>query len=139
MSDHEVINIDLTCPRIGYLYAFVTPVDWWDGWLPVDTMLKDHIKGMDPDDVEMRETEIASHERFLHIAKQAARMRGGWEGDIREGVYATGLVVPGDPTSVLIFGWKQSNNGDTFIASPNRIPGWSEMSNVIHKEVRFTY
>ena len=138
-NDHQIEHIDLTCARIGVLYAFVTPVDWWDGWLPVDTMLHNFIKGTDPDNAEQRLSEISSYEHFIHVAKQAARMRGGWEGDIREGIYATGLVIPGDPSSTLIFGWKHDNNGDTFIASPIAIPGWSSIPHVIHKEVHFKY
>jgi hypothetical protein len=58
-------------------------------------------------------------ERAQFIAR-----RVGWEGDVREGPWFCPLPAEGSDETFLIV-WKQDNNGQTFVASPYRLP-WLE-------------
>jgi hypothetical protein len=137
-----VKRVDFSLPRIGYLYAFTTPVDWWYGWQPyTDIQHADaspftiHSPLAPPDEM------YNDTRRFYQLAQRAAKDHAGWEGDIREGPYMAGYVIPGDPTSHVIIGWKHDNNGDTFIASPVQLwrEGKDNYDHSIQVEVQFRY
>lgn len=93
----------------------INPIDWWNGWQVPSDLFR----------VSVREMEVEWHEPAEWV-KMWARARElaekiGWEGDIREGPYVTVLPQPYEVPPVVI-GWKQDNNGTTFIASPFELP-----------------
>jgi len=85
------------------------PIDHWDGWDNVRYHLLRDANDFDcigPSVVQSR----------LEIAQLLARFIG-WEGDIREGPFLSGIPwETGIPQFILA--WKQNNNGETFVASP---------------------
>ena len=52
----------------------------------------------------------------FHIADKI-----GWEGDISQGPFITGVAASDGGDSQIIMAWKQSNDGATFIISPNKL------------------
>ena len=103
-------------PQEGQLYCYQAqlPVDWWDPLrLATDKM------------IGCSETYLENNPFFWRHAKKAARLIG-WEGDIRDGPYVFGLPGGTHGTNMKVgFVWKQENNGQTFVASPFRLP-WLE-------------
>ena len=100
-----------------FAYA-LPPIDHWTGWKTEGEFLND----LNGDYLPLGESEyLATKERALILARDA-----GWEGDMREGPFIAGLPThnTGDDREVLI-GWKQDNNGTTFIVSPYRL-SWLE-------------
>ncbi len=83
----------------------IPPIDIWEGW-------------QEPKDAEWLDD--AEWGPMWAKAQELAR-KVGWEGDIRTGPYVTVLPFPPGPPPVVI-GWKQSNNGNCFIASPYEMP-----------------
>ena len=97
-----------------FLYV-VEPIDQWSGWHKPDDLFRPNT-GTPLDDVHSAEDWPPLWERAQRLGTAA-----GWEGDIRTGPLVTVLPNrPGNyyPGSVVI-GWKQDNNGTTFIASEN--------------------
>jgi hypothetical protein len=87
-------------------------IDFWPGWL-TEEQFKAAIQS------------VAEYEDFRDKAFALAK-EVGWEGDIREGPFIAG--IPTHETADdghFIIAWKQDNNGDTFVASPYRLP-WLE-------------
>jgi hypothetical protein len=69
--------------------------------------------------------------RFLFEAMDHARTHGHWEGDVRR-LYVSSVPTD-DHECDLILGWKQSNNGTTYIASRRELPWLSERQLVVPK------
>lgn len=94
------------------------PIDWWNGWREPSDLFRVNVH-QNPE----RWHDPAEWDELWAKARELAR-RAGWEGDIREGPYVT--VVPQDPgmsaLPPVIIGWKQDNNGTTFVASPFPLP-----------------
>jgi hypothetical protein len=69
---------------------------------------------------------VGDYERRKNLAFKIAKTRAGWEGDFSQGPYYSGVPAEGGNNycSVLI-GWKQPNNGTTFVASEYKLP-WLE-------------
>jgi hypothetical protein len=98
-----------------FVYA-IQPIDFWNGW-------------QNPSDL----FRVSTHEYSTDYhnpaewgpawtkAKELAR-QVGWEGDIREGPYVTVLPHSDGGFPPFVIGWKQENNGDTFIAAPFELP-----------------
>ena len=73
----------------------ISPIDFWPGWM--------------------------KRAKALTLAR-----RFGWEGDFSVGLLIAGIPPGrGDTWGKWIYGWKQSTNGTTFIASPYALP-WLE-------------
>lgn len=96
-----------------YLYV-LSPIDFWDGWVKEDQFLAR------PGD-EYEDGGKKRYANYLTRAFTAART-SHWEGDVKDGPYISGL--PGADTSCpeIMIGWKQYNNGTTFICSPFPLP-----------------
>jgi len=103
------------------LFIYTTgPIDFWDGW--------HQIKATDLGPFGS-EDEIKIPLKVYKLFKLAFSQVKSWEGDIRgDDVYYTGTVphTPDDFTCTYMVGWKQDNNGQTFIASESPIFGWHE-------------
>jgi hypothetical protein len=98
-----------------YVYA-IAPIDIWRGWIKESDYLRSIEKlseyGYGPED----------YQRLKVAALELAR-RAGWEGDFREGPYVSGLPASDlDSWGEILIGWKQDNNGTTFIVSPYKLP-----------------
>jgi len=103
-----------------YVYALVTPIDFWIGWHKPE------------DIVSWSEGEawssgkIARWDYFpmLLMAQRIALEHLGWEGDIRKGEGPFISLIPSKDscTGEIIIAWKQDNNGQTFVASPYALP-----------------
>lgn len=98
-----------------YVYA-IAPIDFWDGWMTRDQFISsynsEHMEGGADDHCDDL---IAHAEKVAQIA--------GWEGDYRQGPFFSGIPSEsGNCSSETMIGWKQDNNGMTFIASPYRLP-----------------
>jgi len=99
-----------------YIYA-LTAIDFWEGeWSQIDCFVR-----------ENPNVGIAAI-RLAMEASGAASSRG-WEGDVRgEDIYAARHSHFGfdgsfklEVTSTVIIGWKQDNNGGSFVASRHPI------------------
>lgn len=92
----------------------LSPIDFWDGWTRYSEMLERSrsIPGNGISDNEL--------EKLFRRAKNAAR-RVGWDGDMREGPYVSGLPS-NESCPFLMFAWKQDNNGTSFVTSPFELP-----------------
>lgn len=109
------------------MYVYHTnPIDFWDGWQRPSEVFKvgDHYYAQGP--IEPSYLTPKLWEETWERAKAGA-LKLGWEGDIREGPYIAMCPIPdggpeynGDGT--FFVAWKQDNNGETFIASPFRLP-----------------
>ncbi len=79
---------------------------------------------------------------FLAAAKEVA-IELGWEGDMRDGPYVSVLPDPAGDQSLFLVGFKQSNNGLTFIGSQVELPhlgnaGWTHRAGEIKPTIRGT-
>ncbi len=97
-----------------FAYA-LTPIDHWTGWMSEAEFLSQLGEGYMPVD---ESAYLATKDRALDLARSA-----GWEGDIRQGPFIAGL--PTNDEHLFLLGWKQDNNGTTYIVSPYRLP-WVE-------------
>lgn len=92
-----------------FCYA-IGPIDFWTAWVKPDSLFGPHDGAPDREEFE----------DWLVRAEGLARDLG-WEGDRTVGPLVAGL--PGEtPGGDFMVGWKQSNNGATFIASPYQLP-----------------
>jgi len=96
-----------------YLYS-VAPIDYWSGWhRPADLFV-----APDDDESDVEIHRVSEWPPLWAKAQELAR-KLGWEGDISFGPVVT--VLPNQPGHYwrcnVVIGWKQSNNGTTFIAS----------------------
>lgn len=100
------------------MFVYATgPIDDWAGWQkPEDVFRVSALMQRRPgfrDPAEWLRTWV--------LAREGAR-KLGWEGDCHQGPFVSVLPNPGNMDSELIIGWKQSNNGVTFIASRFELP-----------------
>jgi hypothetical protein len=102
-----------------YVYS-LPPLDDWQGWMKAKGAKTNPYTGTD----DLPEANI-EHETFLRNALAAAR-QAGWEGDFREGPFISVLPDPNNMCSAVYVGWKQDNNGTTFIVSPFPLPHLDE-------------
>ena len=105
------------------IYQLLTPIDFWPGWSrPI--LRADH-EPERPDDVFV--ILRPAYATAWELAQEGARHLG-WPGDVREGegVFVSGAFLP-EPLSWgstgFMLGWKEDNNGTTYIASPITISG----------------
>ncbi|TCU25298.1 hypothetical protein [Rhizobium laguerreae] len=96
-----------------YVYS-LPPIDFWHGWMNAEQYeaSMDNTFGGPTND----------HLNFLERAMELASAVG-WEGDMTQGPFFTALPpAEGDTWSAVIVGWKQGNNGTTYVASPYALP-----------------
>lgn len=99
----------------------LNPIDFWHGWMSEAEYRKQIIENYGRD-LHQAASEWDEYLDFKEKAFELAK-RLGWEGDIRGGDTPDIAGLPADGKFML--GWKQDNNGTTFIASPFRLP-WLE-------------
>ncbi len=105
----------------GYVYV-LPPIDYWTGWRSSADALPEH-----EFEEEVRGQQAAEVERRCEHALEQFRARTGWEGDIREGPFVSGLPpLHGGSESDLMVAVKQDNNGLTFIWSPHELSWLAE-------------
>jgi len=94
------------------MFVYVmSPIDFWEGWLTEDE-IKDRLHR---DDLKRY---LARKEKALELA--GAR---GWEGDFRQGPFFSTIPMDdGASGCEVLVGWKQDNNGTTFVVSPYQLP-----------------
>ena len=95
-----------------------SPIDHWDGWVNADQFARNLVTGDGgPTDITL----ASLLETYLMYAYVVAKSECYWEGDIRNPdenyVALIGGAMPRN-TKELILGWKQDNNGSTYIVSP---------------------
>lgn len=93
------------------VYA-VGPIDHWQGWIDLRKFNAADFAGEYGDPARFAK----QVEDFIKAAKAVA-YNVGWEGDIRQGPFLSALPIEGGSDSGMMVGWKQDNNGTTFIAS----------------------
>lgn len=100
----------------------LNPIDLWTGWLSEAEYKQQLLSNMDHDlhaVADAWDEYISFKSKAFELAKQI-----GWEGDIRHGETPdiAGLPSAGDGDGKVMLGWKQDNNGTTFVASPYPLP-----------------
>lgn len=99
------------------VYA-VMPIDFWNGWQKPSDLFRASGNGFG--------TEWHDPAEWLSMWAKAQELaeKAGWEGDIRDGPYVTVLPEPPGTSGLppVVIGWKQGNNGGTFVASPYELP-----------------
>lgn len=106
------------------MFAYVRePIDHWLGWMTEDQYCL-QVRA-DSRDSKIAEKSIRKYKAFRGRA-YALGMKADWDGDINEGPFIAGLPTnrTADDGHIMI-GWKQSNNGTTYIVSPLKLP-WLE-------------
>lgn len=102
-----------------HVYA-ISPIDFWQGWTP-EHQYRLLLKQNAP-------SAVWGEQRLDDLIREAQRLARqiGWEGDVSQGPFLAPLAPrdSGEEYDYMI-AWKQSNNGDTFIASPYRL-SWLE-------------
>jgi hypothetical protein len=98
-----------------FVYS-LPPIDDWQGWMKAKGAQTNPFTGTD----DLPEATV-KYETFLKSALEAAR-KVGWEGDFREGPFVSVLPDPDNMGTTVYVGWKQDNNGTTFIVSPFPLP-----------------
>jgi hypothetical protein len=85
-----------------YIYA-MSPIDAWTYWHKIEP-------GAD-----------AEVDKFLEEARRLAAEHAGYDGKDRDGPFVAALPPRDgyDGWSDFMVGWKQDNNGSTYIASPH--------------------
>ena len=111
------------------------PIDFWPGWLTEQEYLANLEARYIPGDVATKHREY--YER-LGAAKALAR-RLGWEGDMREGPYIAGFPGRDGHDDGIIIAWKQDNNGDTFVVSPEQLPWAAEWGDPFRPSDRYIH
>jgi hypothetical protein len=103
----------------GYLYV-IPPIDWWEGGMESDRMAEIFDKN---DSIYRELTPISILDK---VAKESAYNSGWWEGDTNnyegDSMPLWGVVPGIDGTLARWCGWKQANNGTTFIFSEIILP-----------------
>lgn len=104
-----------------FLYT-LGPIDSWIGWSTEAEYKASEATQGDYD----RDEALARFEETKTQALDLGR-RAGWEGDFSVGPMVAGLPNRGgDTISGILIGWKQQNDGTTFVASPYRLPWLDE-------------
>lgn len=102
-------------PR-GFVYQ-LTAIDFWVGFTPAHRIVgrptSFRTEGVTADEIS----------GLLNHATCEILRRSCWEGDLQEEPWIGGLPpAGGDCRTLLLVGFKQDNNGETFIWSPVELP-----------------
>jgi hypothetical protein len=94
------------------------PIDLWNGWQKPSDLFR-----ASADDGGAERHDPVEWSAMWTKAKELAS-RAGWEGDIRSGPFVTVLPEPPGTYGLppVVIGWKQDNNGTTFIAASYELP-----------------
>lgn len=110
-----------------FLYT-LSPIDTWSGWSTEDEYKASEATQNDYDRPYALEQFEKAKAQALELGKRA-----GWEGDFSVGPMVAGLPNRGgDTMSGILIGWKQQNDGTTFVASPYRLPWLDEDGEPLH-------
>jgi len=105
----------------------INPIDFWEGWQkPSAVFSTDTFFPFRNPSYEV--------ERWVKMWAKAQELakKVGWEGDVSAGPFVSG--IPDDSETAIIIGWKQDNNGSTFIATPFEMPWLKEVTYAYIKE-----
>lgn len=104
-----------------FVYS-IPPIDSWAGWMSE----QEYIASLKAHTYEHDAHWTRWQESFKNLAFKIAKEKASWEGDFAQGPYWSGIPAEGGNShcSVLL-GWKQRNNGTTYIASEYRL-SWLE-------------
>jgi hypothetical protein len=91
----------------------LAPIDHWSGWIDLNT--HDASKFASPYDDAAAFGQMV--DAMLDEAKFLAETKLGWEGDVHQGPFLSSLPYDQGGHCEPMIGWKQSNNGTTYIAS----------------------
>lgn len=118
--------------KLVHVYAG-GPLDFWGGWQnTTDVLTYERTDLRLPPGLKIDRDDFTP---FIYSAKEIAHEMG-WEGDMREGPYVSVLPDGEGGRSLFLVGFKQDNNGTTFIGSEVELPhlkaaGWSYMAGEI--------
>lgn len=102
-----------------FVYETQSPIDWWIGWhKPEDIFRVGVILATSAADTYW---EASDWYAAWTLAQRGARQLG-WEGDCRQGPFVCPCPEGDDAGWRFIIGWKQDNNGTSYIASPVELP-----------------
>lgn len=106
-----------------YVYE-INPIDDWTGWMSEEEYFSSAKSQCDPhyfDEISTMAKIKATTGKAEYLAKKL-----GWEGDFTVGpLYSAIPSLSGNSQSEMLIGWKQSNDGTTYIASPYSL-SWLE-------------
>lgn len=123
------------------IYAYqLNPIDFWAGWTKAKKAVRPvHFGPGEFIEAELDLIDPEVWERQWNLA-QAAAAKVGWEGDVRGEPYVIGLPEDGAISGGggrFIIGWKQDNNGTTFVVSPVRLPWLEEENHGYKNHIKF--
>lgn len=101
-----------------FVYELDDYIDFWTGWLKPDDIFR--VRALSCADGTFFDAEewYTAWQQAQAGAKQL-----GWEGDCSQGPYVAPLPAPDkEGRGRFVIGFKQSNNGTTFLASPDQLP-----------------
>jgi hypothetical protein len=108
---------------IGDVYVYrLCAIDDWAGWQRLDHFVQRCQIPRDPKEdyfADAVDPDLAIKTLVFVMEAAGAAARFGWEGDIRGHTVYVSALLPSPLSSGgnLVVGWKQDNNGCTFIAS----------------------
>jgi len=126
--------------QLIHIYERMTPIDYWEGWIPLYYLEEDEPYEIDialllarilsvyayTEDYKYGSVDPHSMADYITRAVKELKSHTDWEGD--GSIYIAGLPcddgTSGDYNNYLI-AVKQGNNGDTFIISPKKL-SWLE-------------
>lgn len=85
-------------------------VDFWEGWIPFNEL--------ETSELVPKEIVFPVKQFWEHVQEFFPGHEMHWEGDVRRDELYVALINGKFPTKLkdFIIGWKQENNGDTFMA-----------------------
>ena len=104
------------------------PIDCWTGWRKPSKVFRVQLDVSAPASAEREAWEAWRSDKSwnkLWAAARSGARRLGWDGDVREGPLV--CVLPWHDSespnlAPVVIGWKQDDDGTTFVASPVRLP-----------------
>lgn len=93
------------------------PHDWWGGWID---LAKHQVSKFADDHLGNEAAELTQQVDRMLAAAKSLSTKHGWEGDMIQGPFLS--AIPNHDNAIeLALGWKQSNNGVTYIASSTEL------------------
>lgn len=107
----------MTRPLTQAVFVYcLPPIDFWPAWLDPKAVVADFATYDAPDRIDRE-----AYEDFMIEAQRLARALN-WEGDFSTGPLVAAVPCLDGGWFTFMIGWKQANNGTTYIASPVPLP-----------------